>query len=139
MDDPFVGRWICRSFRNDGEISTRFDDLEFGRAMIEILGGPLVLRGTITGIGWSLELKGSCEYGTPMRVRFQGVGEVDGSKWVYDYEGWLIPSWPSGVYQKPVIVGSLIRSVPHPGAEPGSIAVAGVVYSFYAVKIDSTY
>jgi hypothetical protein len=95
-----------------------------------------LLSGVIGGPGWSLTLKGLREYGTPMRVRFQGTGIVNGEQWIYDYEGYLVGHWPNGVQQRPAIVGSVIRTIPHSGSEPGTVAPAGVVASFYAVRTD---
>ena len=120
-DNPLTGSWTYRSFLNDPDIGTAFNDLEFG-------------RGTIGGPGWSLALKGSRAYGSPMQVRFQGAGVVGGAQWIYDYEGWLVPDWPNGVDQVPAIVGSVIRTIPHPGSGPGVVNPAGVVCSFYAVR-----
>jgi hypothetical protein len=71
-----------------------------------------------------------------MRARFQGTGIVNGEQWIYDYEGYLVNHWPNGVQQRPAIVGSVIRTIPHSGGEPGTVAPAGVVASFYAVKTD---
>jgi len=135
QDNPLTGSWTYRSFLNDPDISKAFNDLEFGRGTIVIDEAPMaVLRGTIGGPGWSLALKGSRAYGSPMQVRFQGVGVVGGAQWIYDYEGWLVPDWPNGVDQVPAIVGSVIRTIPHPGSGPGVVNPAGVVCSFYAVK-----
>ena len=92
------------------------------------------LKGTIGGPGWSLTLKGARAYGNPMHVRFQGVGIVNGEKWIYDYEGYLVPDWPNGVDQVPAIVGSVIRTIPHSGSQPNTVHPAGVVGSFYAVR-----
>lgn len=136
-DNPFIGKWTYRSLLNNPDVSADFDSLEFGRGTIEIEPGPMqILTGVIGGPGWSLKLNGSRQYGTPMRVRFQGVGIVGGEKWIYDYEGYLIPHWPDGVQQRPAIVGSVIRTIPHSGGSPGTVAPAGVVASFYAVKVD---
>ena len=92
------------------------------------------LQGTIGGPGWSLALKGARQYGNPMHARFQGVGIVNGEQWIYDYDGYLVPDWPNGVDQIPAIVGSVIRTIPHSGGQPGTVNPAGVVCSFYAVK-----
>lgn len=136
-DNPFVGVWTYRSLLNAQDVSTDFKSLEFGRGTIEIREGAMqILCGTIGGPGWSLNLQGSREYGTPMRARFQGVGTVGGEKWVYDYEGYLVNHWPDGVQQRPAIVGSVIRTIPHSGGAPGTVAPAGVVASFYAVKAE---
>ena len=93
-----------------------------------------ILTGTIGGPGWSLALKGARHYGNPMHARFQGTGVVGGEQWVYDYDGYLVPSWPNGVDQRPAIVGSVIRTIPHSGGSAGSVSPAGVVASFYAVR-----
>ena len=96
VDNPFIGSWTYRSLLNEADVSTSFNDLEFGRGTIVIKQAPMQrLTGTIGGPGWSLDLKGARAYGNPMSVRFQGKGIVGGEEWIYDYEGWLVPasSW----------------------------------------------
>ena len=140
-DNPFVGSWTYRSLLNDTDTSTSFNDLQFGLGTIVIEEAPMqLLKGTIGGPGWSLDLKGSRQYGTPMRVRFQGKGVINGEEWIYDYEGFLVPAWPNGVQQVPAMVGSIVRTVPHSGSAPKGggpppINPAGVVASWYAVKV----
>ena len=134
-DNPFVGSWTYRSLINNPDVGTDFDQLEFGRGTIVISEAPeAMLQGTIGGPGWSLALKGARHYGNPMHARFQGVGVVGGEQWIYDYEGYLVSSWPNGVDQTPAMVGSVIRTIPHSGGAPGTVAPAGVVASFYAVR-----
>lgn len=136
-DNPFVGSWTYRSFLNDPDVGKAFNDLEFGRGTIVIKEAPMqILEGTIGGPGWSLALKGARAYGNPMHVRFQGTGLVGGEEWIYDYEGYLVPHWPNGVGQRPAIVGSVVRTIPHSGGEKGTVSPAGVVCSFYAVRAD---
>ncbi len=136
-DNPFTGNWTYRSLLNNPDVNQAFNNLEFGRGTIAINEDAMqLLSGVIGGPGWSLTLKGSREYGTPMRVRFQGTGIVNGEQWIYDYEGYLVGHWPNGVQQRPAIVGSVIRTIPHSGSEPGTVAPAGVVASFYAVRTD---
>ena len=133
-DNPFVGKWTYRSLLNDPDVNTEFDKLEFGRGIIVIEDAAFpLLKGTIGGPGWSLRLHGSRAYGSPMQVRFQGKGIVSGSEWIYDYIGWLVPVWPNSDEnkQRPAIVGSVTRTIPHPGN--GGVHPAGVVASFYAV------
>ncbi len=136
--NPFVGSWTYRSLLNDPAIGTDFDQLEFGRGTIKIEEVSFdTLGGTIGGPSWSLALHGSFGYGSPMQVRFQGKGKVGGAEWVYDYIGWLVPVWPNSTaqQQRPAIVGSVTRTVPHPSGN-GKVAPAGVVASFYAVRAD---
>jgi hypothetical protein len=59
---------------------------------------------------------------------------VGGEQWIYDYEGYLVAHWPNGVQQIPALVGSVIRTIPHSSSN-GGISPAGVVASFYAVKL----
>jgi len=92
-----------------------------------------ILRGTIGGEGWQLDLTGSRSYGNPMTGRFRGKGVVSGAEWIYDYVGYLVPEWPNGVQQKTAMVGSIVRAIPHPSGS-GGVSPAGVVASWYAVK-----
>lgn len=134
-ENPFVGSWTYRSLLNDPDIATDFAKLEFGRGQIVIEeAAPQLLKGSIGGEGWSLVLHGSREYGSPMKVRFQGKGLVNGEEWVYDYVGWLVPVWPNSSVslQRGAIVGSVTRTVAH--SSNGGTAPAGVVASFYAVR-----
>lgn len=137
-DNPFVGKWTYRSLLNDPDVNQDFDKLEFGRGTIVIEEAePQLLRGTIGGDGWSLNLHGSRAYGSPMQVRFQGRGLVGGEEWVYDYIGWLVPVWPSSnaSMERPAIVGSVTRTVPHK-SDSGGTSPAGAVASFYATRQD---
>ncbi len=130
-DNPFVGKWTYRSLLNDPDVKTPFNDLEFGRGILVIEEAAFEeLRGTIGGPGWSLALHGSRGYGSPMSVCFQGKGTVDGEEWIYDYIGWLVPTWPNSTskQQRAAIAGSVVRTVRH-GTAP-----AGAVASFYAVR-----
>lgn len=139
IDNPFIGSWTYRSLLNDTNLNVAFNDLEFGRGTLVFATGPMEsLRGTIGGPGWSLELHGSVGFGSPAQVRFQGKGLVGGEQWIYDYLGWLVPTWPNSNdrLQRPAIVGSVVRTIPHSGGAPGSVSPAGVVASFYAVKQD---
>ena len=128
-----VGKWTYRSFLNDPDLSTQFNDLEFGRGTITIVEAPMgVFKGTIGGPGWSLDLNGSINYGDPYSVRFQGKGVVGGEEWIYDYTGYVLKAWPNGVNQVPAMVGSIIRTIPHSSGSGGT-APAGVVCSWIAV------
>ncbi len=160
-ENPFVGSWTYRSFLN--EPKQFFDPIEaalanpdqlethpkqcvehlqklfgliFGYGTITIVEAPTsILKGTIGGSGWSLELTGSRSYGNPMEVRFQGKGVIGGSEWIYAYIGYLVPHWPEGVQQCAAMVGSIVRVIPHPSGG-GGVSPAGVVASWYAVRQD---
>lgn len=131
-----VGTWTYRSLLNDPDFSTPFNDLEFGRAHIDLEPAPMgVLKGRIYGPGWALQLNGSITYGNPYTLRFQGRGVVGGEEWIYDYLGYVVLPWPNGIDQRPAIVGSIVRTIPHASGS-GGVAPAGVVASWYAVLAD---
>jgi hypothetical protein len=132
-----VGLWTYRSFINDPELSTPFENLEFGRANIRIDEAPAgVLVGRLYGPGFSLTLNGSINGGYPGVVRFQGRGVVGGEEWIYDYLGFVVPPWPNGIDQRPAITGSIVRTLPHSGGAPKTVSPAGVVCSWFAVRQD---
>ncbi|MEM8961289.1 MAG: hypothetical protein AAGD38_07425 [Acidobacteriota bacterium] len=138
VENAFVGSWAYRSLLNDTDLDKPFNDLQFGKGTIVIESGPAqTLRGTIGGPGWELTLYGSREYGSPMRARFQGKGMVGGEEWIYDYVCWLVPNWPNSNprLQRPALVGSVIRTIPHRSSS-GGVSPAGVTASFYAVRMD---
>jgi hypothetical protein len=128
-----TGTWTYRSFLNDPDVATDFNALEFGRGNISVTDAPLgVFKGRIFGPGWGLDLNGAIGYGSPWSVRFQGAGVVGDETWIYDYTGVVVPPWPNGVDQRPAIVGSIVRAVPH-ASGTGGVAPAGVVCSWIAV------
>jgi hypothetical protein len=138
-DNPFVGSWTYRSFLNDPVYDPNANSQPlFGSGTIVINEAPSeLLIGTIGGDGWGpLQLHGSRGYGSPAQVRFQGKGLDNGEEWIYDYIGWLVPVWPNSteLLQHPAIVGSVVRTIPHSSGS-GGVAPAGVVASFYAVKV----
>lgn len=138
LQDIFVGKWSYRSYRNDPDLAKEPNKLLFGKGTIEIVEAPpALLAGTIGGPGWQLTLKGSRSYGNPMEIRFEGRGDVGGAPWIYSYVGWLVPAWPNGIDQRPAMVGSIVRVIPHPSTdEHGNpiTAPAGVTASWIAVR-----
>ncbi len=129
--NPFTGQWSYRSFRNDPDLGVEPNDLLFGAGNLVLEEtAPGIVSGTLGGQGWTLNLQGNASYGHPYMVRFQGVGEIGGETWVYDYLGFLSPHWPNGVDQRPAIVGTIVRTVPHSGGQ----ATAGYVASWISVR-----
>lgn len=126
----FNGNWTYRSFVSDPDPGTRPDDLLFGSGTLKLAVTGNVLTGTLGGPGWQLNLTGQAITQSPLSVRFQGKGMIGGEEWIYDYLGYLVPTWPDGVDQVPAIVGSIIRTVPHSGGQ----ARAGVVAQWIAVR-----
>lgn len=133
-----LGTWTYRSLLNDPDLSLPFNDLKFGAGNIRVDPAPMdELTGLLYGDGWQLELSGAISYGNPFTVDFQGKGVIGGSEWIYAYRGYYVPRWPNGVHQRPAMVGSIVRVIPHPG--DGGVHPAGVVNSWYAVKQDPSH
>lgn len=131
--NPFMGKWSYRSFHNNPDLAIPFNDLRFGAGTLEITQVDLnQLHGILGGDGWSLTLTGWTTYGSPPVVRFQGKGTVNGEEWIYDYVGYLMPHWPNGQGQRPAIVGTIVRTIPHSNGQ----SKAGYVASWIAVKQD---
>jgi hypothetical protein len=135
-DNPFIGTWTYRSFLRDPDITKPFNDLYFAAGELVIQASAFgVFRGRLSFDKDGLALKGTISFGNPFEVRFQGVGDTEGTKaWVYDYLGFLSPAWPNGVDERPAIIGTIIRTVPHSEGK----AKAGVVASWIAVKQDTS-
>lgn len=136
--DSIVGRWSYRSLRNLADLARPFSELEFGRGLITLgrLRNDALSGSTLDmGSGYELTLSGAVsrapDGATAIRLRGLGLAGTATAGWVYDYNGWLVPTWPQGQAQAPAIVGSVIRSVAH-GESP-----EGVVASFYMVKQES--
>jgi hypothetical protein len=145
--DFLVGNWTYRSWLNSDNLLDAPKDLLFGSGYIQIEETDLNLfKGKIFGpksdtnpnpfdkpYSWELDLKGSSNFGDPFSFRFQGKGIVGGSEWIYDYQGYMIKPWPNGVNEVPSMVGTIVRTIPHPDGQGGT-SPAGVVASWYAVR-----
>jgi FtsP/CotA-like multicopper oxidase with cupredoxin domain/peroxiredoxin len=127
------GKWTYRSFRSDPNLAADPAALLFGKGTLVFdIGADNQVRGTLGGDGWQLQLTGTYKPGDPAAIRFQGKGKIDGEDWVYDYLGYAVPAWPNGVDQRPAIIGSIVRTVPH----SGGTAPAGYVAQWIAVRDD---
>ncbi len=135
--NPYIGTWSYRSLLNDPDLSTDFAQLEARRAILVITQDASgALTGTIGEPGLELTLYGGFGLGSGESARFRASGTIEGVTMVEDFQAWLVPVWPnsSPSLQRPALVGSVSRVVAHPGATPGSVAPAGAVGSFYAVR-----
>jgi hypothetical protein len=135
--NPFLGTWTYRSLKNDPDLGAEFNALRFGKGTLSIAQDPDgALTGTIGGPDWQLTLYGGFGFGSGEAARFRGTGLVGGESWIYDYWAVYVPVWPNSTpaLQRPALVGSVTRVIPHTGAAPGIVAPAGVVASIYAVR-----
>jgi hypothetical protein len=133
------GIWTYRSYLNDPMLIGN----DPKRALAQIFGEGVL---TFThcdennfksvldfGGGAEMDLFGTIVKGSglnPATLLITGTGreETSTAKWVYQYQGFVVPAWAEGVKQVPAIVGTVIRTIPH-GSGP-----AGVVASFILIK-----
>lgn len=147
--NDFAGNWTYRSFENNPELDAVADDVLLATADLKLevecagglpagseeVGGEI--SGRISFGDWYLTVSGTTKSGNQPTVLFRatGVEDTPTAGWIYDYAGWLAPSWPKGKEQRPAIVGTVIRTVSHLGVG-GVVRPAGVTLSFVAVLRD---
>jgi hypothetical protein len=133
-DDAFVGSWVYRSFHNVPEPVAALDELLLaqGELTLESAGVDLI-RGQLALGSVTLAISGAVQGDERGTIRLQGTGSegTAAAARVYDYIGYLVPSWPAGDAQRPAIVGTVIRTLPHEADLP-----AGATYSFVAIASD---
>jgi hypothetical protein len=140
--NPFVGIWRYRSFQNIPGPIENFNEIKFGQALLTLWEeAPDQLSGYLEfGKEFNdnyLDMSGTVQDSDRPTVRLRGTGvkDTDTDGWIYDYIGYLAPSWRfpalEGDSQRRTIVGTLIRTVRHgPGIRP-----AGYSGSFVAVYV----
>jgi len=142
MPNPLpTGNWTYRSYLNDptpvGDDAQKALDMIFGEGQIRFVpgDGPNFKAVLDFGGGAAMDLFGTAFEGSgvnPQALLITGTGREGTStaKWVYQYQGYVVPGWAEGVAQGPAIVGTVVRTIPHGSGQ------AGVVVSFIAVKQD---
>ena len=141
MADPTVsGSWTYRSFINDptpvGDDPQKALALIFGEGKLDITrtDGRNFTATLDFGGGYAMDLFGTIYPGAgtnPEALLITGTGRegTPTAKWVYQYQGYVVPQWAEGVNQRPAIVGTVVRTIPHDGGQ------AGVVASFVMLKL----
>lgn len=135
--DILTGDWSYRAFKNATDLTLPFNDLRFATATLSLDGlGENRITGTLTGegwgtwIAWSLNLSG--RYSKDDAIALQGENEIQGERWIYEYQGALLPEWPDGKDKRFVLTGSVIRRLARDNL-PGE---AGEHATFIAIKRD---
>jgi hypothetical protein len=133
------GNWTYRSFLNNpqqvGDDKDAALALIFGEGNLTItVTSETLLRAVLDfGGGAAMDLYGELVQASgvsPDVLIITGTGRTGTStdKWVYQYKGYVVPTWSEAVKQVPTIVGTVIRTIPH-----GS-GTAGVTASFVIVR-----
>jgi hypothetical protein len=133
--NPFAGNWIYRSLYNTTDEPKQIEDLLLWQAVLTIEDdSPSLVKGKLSSGGYALEIRGSVrsiESTFEIKMRATGILGSATAGWIYDYSGYLAYRWPQGDGQRPAIVGTVTRTVPHAPNRP-----AGAAYSFVAVSQD---
>ena len=120
-----AGKWTYRSFESNPAHVQDFNQLKYGEGNLTIHKTPF---GEFIGeldlqTGARLTLKGTVSYGYPFIVHFRGTGTgTVAAGWIYDYVGFPVPMWLNEVEQRPAIIGTNIRTVPHNDQPAGHVA-----------------
>jgi hypothetical protein len=133
--NPFVGNWVYRSLYNTVDEPHQIEDLMLWQATLTLEdSGPSLIKGKLSSGAYALDVRGAVGLGTAtltIEMRATGIEGSPTAGWVYDYSGYLTYHWPEGDGQRPAIVGTVTRTVPHSPNRP-----AGASYSFVAVNQD---
>ncbi|HLM02181.1 MAG TPA: hypothetical protein VK400_14095 [Pyrinomonadaceae bacterium] len=134
--EDLLGNWVYRSLRNNKNIDTAFNDLRFGAGIIEFnnISDNRILDSTLNmGGDYALTLEGeiNAQNGEIQSINWRGSGVQDTptAGWIYDYKAFIAPTWEEAPDKTIVLVGTVLRTVPHGGAP------AGVTGTFYMVKM----
>ena len=129
------GKWIYRSLVNHKVLNTPFANLQFGLGIIDfkkIVGSRILDASLDMGNNLVLTIDGEIvKEGSVTCLKWRGTG-VAGSPtagWIFDYQAYLAPTWKKATDKTPILIGSVLRVVPHSGVP------AGVTGTFYLVKI----
>jgi len=129
---------------DDPSASQAADDMSAELAQGDDMSAELISFGNdISGklsfqTGLYLTVSGKAASGKPPTIRWRAVGVAGTSTagWIYDFLGYLAPSWPKGDKQRPAIVGTVIRTVAHKAIGSDEVRPAGVTGSLIAVLRD---
>jgi hypothetical protein len=135
------GDWMYRSFINTIQPAQNLNDILFGEGDLTLVVNPDGFFGTSTlsfGAGYPMNVYGQAidvfdnTFSLPraaIEMKAFGVAGTDTAGWIYEYRGYLAPTWYNGIDQATCILGTVIRVVEHGPQSP-----AGYVASFVAVK-----
>lgn len=133
MRNTFIGNWTYRSLHNIPNEVEDFNDLRLWQAELTLEeDGPNLIKGKISSGDYILNIHGAVDISENISIitfRAVGIENTITAGWVYDYSGFIYKDWPDGDQQRPAIVGTVLRKVPH---DPERLA--GQTFSFVAVN-----
>ena len=135
--EDLIGDWIYRSLLNNKTLTTPFNDLRFGAGIISFqhIAEDRISDSTLNmGGNYLLDLQGEIirqnEIIYSIGWRGTGIPDTPTAGWIYDYKAFIAPNWEEATDKTIVLIGTVLRTVPHNGA------LAGVTGTFYMVKND---
>lgn len=105
------GLWTYQSWNNDGNLATALNNIAFGSGYIRVdTSAETEFKGRVYGPAsytdptpcrpqhsWQFKFNGSANYSASFIVHLQGKRVNGGNEWIYDYVGYLVPSWQNGI------------------------------------------
>ncbi|GAP46196.1 hypothetical protein [Streptomyces azureus] len=136
-----AGTYTYRSFLDRPEPVDDFNTLRFAqlelRLSVEpggVVSGALVFPTDPGEEPLAMDMTGKATNGPGVHFTLTGRGQPDTpiSDFHYEYEGIVLPRWPTGINQRQTLAGTVLRAANH-GSGP-TLARAGQTASFLAVK-----
>ncbi|GGN79030.1 hypothetical protein GCM10011579_062950 [Streptomyces albiflavescens] len=135
-----AGTYTYRSFLNWPEPVDDFNRLRFAQLELRLsvepggaISGALVFSDAPDDF-LAMDITGKTTNGSLVHFTLTGKGQPDTpiSDFHYEYDGIILPHWPTGVNQRQTLAGTVLRAADH-GSGP-DLAPAGQTASFLAVK-----
>jgi hypothetical protein len=139
--EELTGNYTYRSYRDVPEPVQSFNDLRFAQLALQLAVRP---DGTATGTlifpapagvePPTMDISGRVSAGAPVQVRLTGKGHPGTSTadFHYEYDGVVLRHWETGIDQRLVLGGTVLRAKDH--GSGATLARAGFTASFLAVR-----
>jgi hypothetical protein len=139
--EELTGNYTYRSYRDVPEPVQSFNDLRFAQLALQLAVQP---DGTATGTLTfpapagveppTMDISGRVSAGAPVQVRLTGKGHPGTSTadFHYEYDGVVLRHWETGIDQRLVLGGTVLRAKDHGSGT--TLARAGFTASFLAVR-----
>ncbi|MFE1441901.1 hypothetical protein [Streptomyces sp. NPDC058739] len=138
-----TGTYTYRSFLNRQEMVEDFNKLRFAQLELRLatdpagaISGELVFPGSSGSEPLAMDIVGRVSASSPLAFTVTGKGRTGTpiADFHYEYDGFVLRNWESGVSQRMTLAGTVLRAEDH--GSGGTLARAGQTASFLAVKRD---
>ncbi|MFB7469704.1 hypothetical protein [Kitasatospora sp. NPDC056184] len=132
-----TGTYTYRSFLELPDPVDDFNRLRFAQAELRLVaeqdgtvGGELILSDPGEEPAIVMEMTGRASASSRVSFTLSGRGRPPIADFHYEYDGSVLRHWETGIDQRMVLAGTVLRAEPHGGAPAGQTA------SFLAVRRD---